>query len=49
MGTFHDVSAGNFALEFTDEFGERWTTTTLDLTTASDEDVEKALELSRTR
>jgi len=43
FGTFHDVSAGKFALEFTDEFGEKWTTTTLDIT-ASAKNVEDALE-----
>merc|ERR1711871_270572 len=34
----------DFALEFTDEFGDKWTTTTLDFRTATAKNVEDALE-----
>eukprot|EP00939_MAST-03C_sp_MAST-3C-sp1_P002959 g2959.t1 len=40
LDTFTNV----FALEFTDEFGDKWTTMTLDFATATAADVEEALE-----
>jgi hypothetical protein len=44
FGTFHDITSGAFALEYTDEYDEKWTTKTLDMTAATAAQVEAALE-----
>jgi hypothetical protein len=45
IGHLHTLSAGNVAIEYTDEFGEHWTTRTLDLASATiAADLESALE-----
>jgi hypothetical protein len=44
FGHVATLTSGHFALEFTDEFGDKWTTKTMDFMTANAKDVEAALE-----
>lgn len=44
FGYITSLQSGDFALEFTDEFGDKWTTKTMDFLTATAKNVEEALE-----